>query len=121
MRIEERLTRRSPDDIIFIGNLIQNAMRSDFWVVLQMLSSSLKVEEIEKSKTGIGGPISSDRVLGRIEAYETLTSNLEAFVTMKEELSKPLTQKKESPEDGAEEIIDREEVEPVSLKYGGAM
>lgn len=121
MRIEERLTRRAPDDIVYIGNLIQQAMKSELWTVINFMSASLKVEEIEKSKNGLGAPISADRVLGRIEAYETIITNLEGIAVQKEELSKPITKKKEIDE-GAEEIIQNDDLyEPTSLNYGGAV
>jgi len=120
MRIEERLARRAPDDIVYIGGLIQNSMKSEFWKVLEMMTASLKIEEIEKSKNGLGAQISSDRVLGRIEAYETIITNLEAIAAQKEELSKPITKKKESDE-GAEEPIQTDDLYEASLNYGGAV
>lgn len=121
MRIEERLLRRSPDDVVYIGGIIQSAMRGEFWTVLTMMSASLKVEEIEKSKNGVGQPISADRVLGRIEAYETLITSLEAVAQQKEELSKPVERKVEI-EEGAEEAIRGDDLsEPAGLNYGGAV
>lgn len=120
MRIEERLTRRAPDDIIYIGNLIENAMRGELWAVINFMSASLKVEEIEKSKNGLGTPISAERILGRIEAYETLITNLESIVVQKEELSKPITKKKEVDE-GAEEPIQTDDLYEPHLNYGGSV
>lgn len=121
MKIEERMTRRNSDDIIHVGTLIENVRKGEFWQVLSFVTASLRVSEIEKSKNGIGGPIVAERVLGRIEAYETVISELEALVLLKDELVRPVKKSKSAPDDGAEEIIDREEVEPSGLNYGGSV
>lgn len=122
MRIEERLARRAPEDIIHIGGIIEHTMKGEFWSILKMLGVSLKVDEIERAKNGIGVPISSERVLGRIEAHQTMLDALEAIVIQRNELQKPVESKKQTADDGAEEIIDREEVyEPAPLKYGGSI
>jgi len=122
MKIEERLIRRSPEDILHIGMIIENVMKGDFWTILNLLSASLRIEEIERSKTGIGQPLSSDRVLGRIEAYQSLIDSLEAITIQMNELRKPLESTKSKSDDGAEEIIDRDDVnEPMPLRYGGAL
>lgn len=120
MTIAQRLSRRAPEDISLIGGMIANVMKGDFWQVLTFLTASQRVMEIEKSKTGVGGNLSAERILGRIEAYETVISDLEAIVQMKEELDRPRAKKKESAEDTAEEIVDTEDI-VAPLNYGGAV
>lgn len=116
------MTRRTPEDIVHIGNIISHLMKGEFWGILAFTTASRRVLEIEKSRNGVGGNISAERVLGRIEAYESVVSDLEAFAALKDELQKPVEGKSRGAEEGAEELIDREDVsEPVALNYGGAV
>lgn len=112
--------RRAPDDIVYIGEIVGHVREGEFWKVLGFVSASLRVDEIERAKNGVGGAISSDRVLGRIEAYETLISSLEAFYIQKQELQKPI-EKKRSVDEGAEEAITTDDLYEPSLNYGGAV
>lgn len=122
MKIEERLIRRHAEDIVYVGNIIRSLMRTETWGMLKFVTASRRVDEIEKARNGVGAPISADRVLGRIEAYESILGDLEAIAVQAEELQKPIESKSKDNEEGAEEIVRQDDViEPIPFQYGGAV
>lgn len=99
--IEMRLERRNEEDLIFLGDLVEQAAKTEFWKLLRAMTIGRKSYELQKSSSGI--PASADRVLGRLEAYETILSDLQTMVEEKNRLTAPL-----EPE--AEDILEPEKV-----------
>lgn len=87
MEIKERLSRRAPEDIIKLGEIVEHAVKGDFWKLLQEMTVGRKSYELQKSVSG-GGV--AERILGRLEAYETILMDLENMVEEKRQLQMPL-------------------------------
>lgn len=87
MKIEDRFERRENEDMVILGDLVEKHMNGDFGRVFQLIIESLKSMEITNSRSNTG---SSDKVLGRLEAYETVISEFAAFIQAKQELQRPI-------------------------------
>lgn len=86
--IKEAFERQNNEDLIIIGNLVSQALNSDFGKLLNLLINNLKLMEVNNSRNNIGG--SSDKVLGRLEAYDTVLNDLQGFISRMEELQQPI-------------------------------
>lgn len=95
MKIEERLARRSPEDVIYLGELVENFLNTDCGALLTVLLNSRVSMELEKS---LRSNISADRVLGRCEMANILMGDFEQFVIDKQKMSEPIETKKASDE-----------------------
>ena len=97
LAIEERLAacgRGESDHIIYIGMLVENLLKSETGAIIKALTAGRTSSEI---RSNMSGKLSSERVLGRIEAYENLWNDLEQFVLDKDRLTEPIT--KTEPEE----------------------
>ena len=95
-QIEERLigcARKEHEHIIYIGDLVERIMRSEFGAVLKALTAGRVSQEIASNKDG---KLSSERVLGRLEMADNLWNDLEQFVMDKDSLLRPLENDQES-------------------------
>lgn len=90
LAIEERLAacgRGESEHIIYIGMLVENLLKSETGAIIKALTAGRTSSEI---LSNMSGKLSSDRVLGRIEAYENLWNDLEQFVLDKDRLQEPI-------------------------------
>jgi hypothetical protein len=96
MKLEQRLERLEDEDLLIIGEKVQQFLDSELGKLFKnKLLPNLQKMEIERSRDG---KISADRALGRIEAYNVVLSDLENFVASKKELERPIRQdNQESP------------------------
>lgn len=101
MTILERFERQDNEDIVIIGEIIDKALRSDFGELLRIMIANLNNLEIANSRNGNG---SSDKVLGRLEGYQTFLSDLETFVARKNELQRPIAYSDEESSQANEQI-----------------
>jgi len=87
MRIEERLQRSDDSDIVIMGDLIHQGLNSEFGRLLLAMINNFKSMEIQKS---IASKESSEKVLGRLEAYESILGDLKGMIVEKERIQRPL-------------------------------
>ena len=110
MTIRERIIRRLPEDIIYLGDLVEKHMYGEFGEVLDALTQGRINEEVLKERNGV----SPDRILGRCEMAARLSQDLEQYVVDRDEIMKPLEMKeKETESPIADEVL--------FPKYGGTV
>lgn len=88
--IEERIAgcgRKEAEHIIYVGQLVERMLKSEFGAVLKALTAGRTGAELAANKDG---HISSDRILGRIEMADSLWSDLEQFVLDKDAQLRPI-------------------------------
>lgn len=88
--IEERLAgcgRKESEHIIYVGQLVERMLNSEFGAVLKALTAGRTSAEISANRDS---KTSSDRILGRIEMADALWSDLEQFVLDKDVQLRPL-------------------------------
>ena len=88
MNIEDRLIRRDPEDIIEIGNIMEACYGSPAGAVLRAIING-KVSR-EAKILMFSSTVSSDRALGRIEAWQDLIDSVEQAIMDKDALIKPI-------------------------------
>lgn len=81
MTIEERIQRRAPEDIIHIGQLAENVLKSEMGVLLYALTSGRIATEASNNSN-----LNAERILGRIQGYQRLMNDLEQYVIDKNKL-----------------------------------
>ncbi len=88
MKIEQRLVRRSMEDIIHIGEALEKFYNGQSGAVLRAFINGRITEEakIHYDKTI---QLSSDRILGRIEAYQMIIDDIEKAIQDKNQLTAP--------------------------------
>lgn len=89
--IEERLTRCSrneKEDIIYVGNLVERILQSEFGAVLKALTAGRIAMELDAQKSSSK---SADYHLGRASMGNDIWSDLEQFVHDKDRLKETLT------------------------------
>jgi len=107
--IEERMIRRSNEDIEYLGDLVERHYQGEFGKVLTALTQGRVMEEALRAKNGE----SPDRILGRIEMAAKLTQDLEQFIIDRDTLRQP--RKKE--EALVESVVAEDPAYPT--QYGG--
>lgn len=88
MKIEQRLVRRSMEDIIHIGEQLDRFYSGQAGVVLRAFINGHITEECrihyDKSQQ-----LSADRILGRIEAFQIIIDDIERAIQEKNQLVQP--------------------------------
>lgn len=113
MTIKERMVRRSPEDVVYIGDLVERHFQGEFGEVLEALTNGRVQEEALRER----GQLSADRILGRIEMAARLAQDLEQFIIDKDSMMEP---KKRTPEGKESPLADEVATpEPEVLQYGG--
>jgi len=82
--VEDRLTRASRgehDSIVYLGELVERILKGEFGAIIKALTAGRISRELSEAKQA---PVSSDRILGRIEMAENLWNDLEQFVLDKD-------------------------------------
>lgn len=101
MKIEERLVRQSPADVVEIGEVIERAYYGQFGAVLKAIIEGLMTEGLtyhtRNEKDVV--PLSADRILGRLEGYQRIISEIEASIEKKNELLKPQKEDEDDEEE----------------------
>lgn len=90
LSIEDRLSgcgRRESDAIIYVGTLVENVLRGEFGAIIKALTVGRVSTELKNNREG---KLNTERLVGRLEAYDTLWEDLEQFVLDKDSLLKPL-------------------------------
>lgn len=82
MTIDEKLVRRSQDDVIEIGSALEILYNSPTGVILRAMANAIVTEQF----TGIEDNSSADRKLGRAEGVTLLISNIELAIDDKQRL-----------------------------------
>jgi hypothetical protein len=116
--LKEKLIRRNDDDIFYIGHLIEQAKKTEFWQLLSIMTEGRKVNEIELSKATHNN-FSADRILGRIEAYETLLDDMDSWLDQVEVLRRPKQEISKEDQESAQEISSTAEITEAGISYGG--
>lgn len=96
--IEERLIKcaqKELEHIIYVGQLVERVLQSEFGAVLKALTAGRVSQEIASNKDN---RLSSDRVLGRIEMADSLWNDLEQFVADKDKFMTPVNPSLEEQE-----------------------
>lgn len=87
--IEERLAgcgRKEPEHIIYVGNLVERALRGEIGAVIKALTVGRTSSELANSRVT---QVPSERVLGRLEMADSLWGDFEQFVLDKDKLLRP--------------------------------
>lgn len=84
--IVDAFNRQDAQDVVVIGELIEHSLNGDFGRLLKAMLENLKAMELANSRNNAG---SSDKVLGRLEAYDTVLGDLHGFIARKNELQLP--------------------------------
>lgn len=100
MKIEDRMLRREPEDIVELGQIVEEFLKSPMYVILKALCNGSMSLEAQLSRDA---KVPADRVLGRIEAYTRLLVDLEQFVSDKDSVIAKLN---EAPD--KEEVVGAE-------------
>ena len=97
MNIKERLVRQSVQDKIEIGEIVRRAYNGKFGEVLRAYINGAVTKESLFNQTNIVHlqPLTSDRILGRIEAYTNVLIDLERMIQEAEELQQPIKDEEE--------------------------
>lgn len=109
--IEERLAgcgRLEPQHIIYVGELVERILKSEFGAVIKALTAGRTSAELSANKDG---KLSSDRILGRLEMADNLWNDLEQFVLDKDAQMAPMKTRGSEQESisVSDEKISREE------------
>lgn len=85
-------------EVIRIGQLVEDTLKGEFGSVLRALLRGRSAADLAESRRS--GGLSSDRYLGRLDAYERILEDLEQFVTDKDiAAQKLIDDSKPQPED----------------------
>lgn len=93
MTFKDKLNRNSQEDQIEIGQIVEAALMGNFGDLLRCINAGIVAENLENSRRD--NTLSSDRVLGRIEALDNLTDRLDRCVDVKNQLTKEKQQAEE--------------------------
>lgn len=88
--IEERLTkcsRNDPQEIIFVGELVERTLAGDFGAILKALTAGRTAMELDAQK--VSGK-SSDYHLGRLSMANDLWNDLEQYVHDKDKMQEEI-------------------------------
>lgn len=88
--IEERIAgcgRKEAEHIIYVGQLVERMLKSEFGAVLKALTAGRTSAELSANRDG---KVSADRILGRCEMAESLWGDLEQFVLDKDSQLRPI-------------------------------
>lgn len=91
MTIQERLSRRSQEDLIYVGELVERVcfkednQPTEFLQLLKALTEGRAENEAMMNKNGT----SAERILGRIEMAYKLVNDLQQFVIDKDSAKAP--------------------------------
>lgn len=88
--IEDRLAgcgRLEAEHIIYVGELVERMLKSEFGAVLKALTAGRASAELSANRDG---KLSADRILGRLEMADGLWSDLEQFVLDKDSQLRPI-------------------------------
>src|SRR3990167_4578824 len=94
MTIRERMIRRNSEDIIYIGDLVEQHVRGEFGEILTALTQGRVTEEALQERSNL----SADRILGRIAMAATLSQDLEQYIIDRDDLMRPIHSEKSFPE-----------------------
>ena len=115
MTIKERMIRRTPEDIVHIGDLVERHFQGEFGEVLEALTNGRVQEEALRER----GNLSADRILGRIEMAARLAQDLEQFIIDRDSMIQPKKRTRKSKESPlADEVTTPE---PEVMQYGGTV
>jgi len=84
---DELLTMAASGDlnqIIYIGRLVEETLKGEFGSVLRALLRGRAAADLSESRIH-GCTLSSDRYLGRLDAYERILQDLEQYVLDKDQ------------------------------------
>jgi hypothetical protein len=87
MKIKERLERYNEEDVVIIGNLVEKHLRGEFGELFYSTIENLSEMELQNSRNQVG---TSDKVLGRLEAYNTIVADFKGYVEELKKAQKPL-------------------------------
>lgn len=80
MNIQERMSRDSNEDKIYIGELVEEMFRGEKGILFKALCTDIKEKTTELSQDE-RSKLPADRYLGRLEGIDKLTTYLVAAVT----------------------------------------
>jgi len=78
LTIEERMKRNEPEDKIYIGQLVEQHLRSEFGQIVKCIIEGVKDRKLDDSERNPN--ISSDRILGIIVGLTALQTELDSCV-----------------------------------------
>ena len=97
MNIKEALVRQSVEDKISIGDIVKKAYNGKFGEILRAYINGMITKEATYNQINPTdrSPLSADRVLGRIEAYNNILVDFERMIEEAELLQKPQPEQNE--------------------------
>lgn len=113
--IEERLAacgRLEAEHIIYVGELVERLLKSEFGAVLKALTAGRASAELASNKDG---KLSADRILGRLEMADSLWSDLEQFVIDKDSQLRPIPRQEKVQESIS--VADEKNIREESFTY----
>lgn len=81
MKLEERIRRNVIEDKLYIGELVETHINSEFGTLLKLIINGIIAEELMASRGN--HQTSADRHLGRIEGLSTLQERLDYCIEEK--------------------------------------
>lgn len=89
--IETRMLRRSPSDIIYLGDIVEKYfINTELNPILTALTQGRISKEAKEAKRGV---VNAERILGRIEMADQLVDDLTQYVYDRNEMKKPKKRK----------------------------
>lgn len=95
MAIEDRLARRSPDDVIYIGGVIESFLDSEAGKLVQALLNGRIAFEARATKDP---NTSSDKRMGRIEMCQMLIDDFDQYLEDRYKMIVEIRKEKPKPE-----------------------
>jgi len=88
---------QDPGHIIDRGEIVQRSYRGKFGEILRAYINGMVTKELTYNQTNAPGtqPLSSDRILGRCEAYNNVLIDLERMIADGEEMKQPIIEEEE--------------------------
>lgn len=97
MRAMERLVRQESEDIIIIAEMIEGECGE---LVRAMITNLLNME-LSHSRSDAS---SSDRKIGRLEAYRTILDDMDGFISRRDDLQRPIEREEQEGPVASEQV-----------------
>lgn len=100
MSVKLALERREAQDQILIGGIIKRVHESQYGEIFRALVEGLKAKELMYNQNNVPNliPLTADRILGRLEAYQNIVDELDLAIKVAEDLQKPEPEEEEDAE-----------------------
>lgn len=100
MNIQERLSRKNNEDVIYIGEYVEKILNSEFGEILRAYINGAITRELKYDHKSADERfmLKADRTLGRCEAYTNVLYELERMVDDAQQLKIPVEEEEDIEE-----------------------